>query len=282
MKKVILFGVVSLLLPVWTQNVVAHDMWLAPEQFTLSKGDTLIVHQVSGDELEAEQELELDLGLVKRFTLTTVNGSMNLMPTVTDWQKPPRRLPVLKRKIDVEGLALLAMEYGFFYDEFPTKKFIEHLRHEDLDLEEFKDRLGQKPMQGERYARSLKSLLKAGKTDVDNTLYKQVIGQKIEIVLLQNPYRLNPGDALEVQVLFEGKPLPGQRVVALNREEIIYPTTSVAAKTNAQGLTKFTLLRPGTWLIRLVYLRECTEKEEGECLGFEWESYWASYSFELD
>jgi len=40
--------------------------------------------------------------------------------------------------------------------------------------------------------------------------YRQVLGQKIEIVLQQNPYLLGPGDSLDVKVLFEGKPLVGK------------------------------------------------------------------------
>ena len=60
-------------------------------------------------------------------------------------------------------------------------------------------------------------LIPAGEFEMgSNNLHRRVVGQKLEILLLQNPYQLSPGNALEVQVLFDGKPLDDHLVTALN------------------------------------------------------------------
>ena len=49
------------------------------------------------------------------------------------------------------------------------------------------------------------------------------------------------------------------------------------AHTDARGIARFKLEAEGLWLIRLVHLLPCQE-----CPDVDWESYWASYTFELD
>ena len=47
--------VITLTLSLLAVSVVyAHDIWLQAERFTLDKGDTLIVHQLLGDELDSD------------------------------------------------------------------------------------------------------------------------------------------------------------------------------------------------------------------------------------
>ena len=56
-------------------------------------------------------------------------------------------------------------------------------------------------------------------SDNDSTsdLYKKVIGQNFEIVLLQNPYKLNKGNVIKAQIIFMGKPLANKIITARNR-----------------------------------------------------------------
>jgi len=104
----------------------------------------------------------------------------------------------------------------------------------------------------------------------------EVLSQRISIRLLQNPYLLDPGDDLEVQVSFDGEPLRDKLVWAYNGSKNGLVSKSMA-RTNEDGVAGFTLDRKGFWLIRLVHMRPCTEWPD-----LDWESYWASYSFELD
>ncbi len=281
-----------LMLPLVQQrSAFAHDIWLHAERYRLEKGDTLIVSQLLGAELETDllrpettQELPVLRDMTPRFALITAQGSVNLLAELPDMRTQPVVQPVLERKVDFDGLALVTMEHAIIYTEFTSKEFLEYLDHEEFDREKFEEHMGSTPFQTEGYQRTLKCLVRVGEATGRATateVYKQVLGQTIEILLLQNPYRLDPGDDLEVRVLFDGEPLPGRLVNAYNSDG----SGSVfkhRARTNADGIARFNLERAGRWLLRLVHLVPCSGRSEVDCEDAAWESYWTAYSFELD
>jgi len=86
----------------------------------------------------------------------------------------------------------------------------------------------------------------------------------------KNPYALRAGSELPVALLFRGKPLAGVLVVAIN------PNETVQARTDAKGLVKLRLGRSGFWLIKAVHMDAAPPDA-----GVDWESWWASVTFEL-
>ena len=281
-----------LVLPLVQQRpAFAHDIWLHAERYRLEKGDTLIVRQLLGAELDTDllrpettQELPVLRDMTPRFALITAQGSVNLLAELPNMRTQPEVKPVLKRKLDFDGLALVTMEHAIIYTEFTSKEFLEYLDHEEFDRQKFEEHMGSTPFQTEGYQRTLKCLVRVGQatgTAKATEVYKQVLGQTIEILLLQNPYRLDPGDDLEVRVLLDGEPLPGRFVNAYNSDG----KGSVfkhRARTNAEGMARFNLDRGGLWLLRLVHLVPCSGRSRVDCEDAAWESYWSSYSFELD
>lgn len=278
--KAILPVVIMMLVAVlYTVHVtLAHDIWFFPERFMLSKGDTLVVHQLAGTELASEVELPLLRRMTSRFEFITPHGLVDLLGQLPDIRKQPTVQPVLRRQLDFEGLALLGMEQDFIQTEFSRQEFLAYLRHEEKPPT-FRHLLGEKPRQRERYARSLKCLVQVGKV-TENSLYRRVLGHTIEILLLQNPYLLGPGAGLEVRVLYDGEPLRDQLVMAFNGDGK-RPASRATARTNADGIARFNLERDGVWLMRLVYLRHCSQSSEIDCSEVDWESHWASYIFEI-
>lgn len=258
----------------------AHDVWLTPDRFVLVRGDTLVVHQFAGTELESEHDLPLNRSLTRSFQLTTAQGSVDLLALLPDFRTQPEIKPVLQRKLDFEGQALVTMEHAFIWEEFTNDQFRANLEHEEFELDRFIPHMGQRSNQIERYARTLKLLIQVGEGG-DGDLHRRAMGQKLEILLLQNPYLLEPGDDLEVQVLFEGRPLPDRLVKALSRN----PSGVVSkarARTDATGVANFELEHAGAWLIRLVHMVPCAEHPNVDCDEVDWESYWTSYSFQLN
>ena len=249
----------------------AHDYWFRPEKLALSKGDRLKVRLMVGDALDPEEERPLQKGKTTRFDLITSNGTVDLLAAGEEGASP-----ILDREVDFEGMALLSMDRGFSFIELDDEEFSEYLKHEGLEeIEKIRDRIGHREMEREKYARSLKSLVRVGDAQESN-LHKRVLGQKIEILLLQDPYRLDPGDDLEVKVLFDGKPLSDKAVTAYNGDGKD-PISKSVARTNDLGVARFRLDEKGFWLIRLVHLMVC----EG-CPDADWVSHWASFSFQLD
>ena len=58
------------------------------------------------------------------------------------------------------------------------------------------------------------------------------------------------------------------------------PVSEAKARTDARGIARFKLDRKGAWLVRLVHLLACPDP--ADCDDADWQSYWASYTFELD
>jgi uncharacterized GH25 family protein len=260
-------------------HAFAHDIWLAPEHYHPAKGDTLVVHQWAGAELDTELELALLKHLTPRFELITPHGTINLLKSLPDEEVKP----VLNRVLDFEGTALLTMEHDFFLTALPNETFSEYLTHEEFEgdiLTAYRAHMGQRAKQRERFSRAFKCLIQIGDTP-DGDAYKHLLGQQIEIILHQNPYQLTPGDTLDVTVRFENEPLPNTLVKAFNKNGAGTIAES-KARTNEAGVARFTLDKPGLWLLRLVQLRPCQERSAGECEEIDWESYWTSYTFQLD
>ena len=279
-RKTAIVTITLALLVLLARAAYSHDIWLFPEQFVLVRGDTLIVHQLIGTDFETEDDLALLRTMTPRFELITAQGTVDLNSELPDIWEQSFIHPVLKRKLDFEGLGLVTMDHAFIYEDWSHEEFLEILKHEEVDMEAFEPHMGRGAVESERYRRTLKALVQVGSV-TGGDLHKRVVGQRVEILLLQNPYLLSPGDRIEVQVLFEGEPLHGQLVKAF-RDTGRGVITKSRARTDRNGIARFTLHDRGAWLIRLVHMMPCAERADLDCEDDAyWESHWASYSFAL-
>jgi uncharacterized GH25 family protein len=88
---------------------------------------------------------------------------------------------------------------------------------------------------------------------------------------LKNPYTLRSGQDLPVRLTYEGRPLPGALVVAMNRAN---PAAKVTARTDKNGQVAFKLPQGGVWLIKAVHM------VPADGTNADWASFWASVTFE--
>src|SRR5206468_2471153 len=130
----------------------------------------------------------------------------------------------------------------------------------------------------ENYLRFLKVLVQERDPSAAsaNTLYKRRIGERLELLLQNDPGRLGPDGKLRVKVLFEGNPLVGVKVFACHRAADGQPPFVVSAVTTAKGLAEFKLDQPGLWLMRAVHMRPANGGTKTET---QWDSFWAAYTF---
>ena len=320
--------------------------------------------------------------MTTRFELITPDGTIDLLGRLDDGADP-----VLTRRLDFDGLALVVMDHDFELVELPDKTFQLYLEEERLDdIARIRKARGAKPVEIERYARSMKSLVRVGQSretarriedgdlrflvgmssvtaldlrgtaisdrgvahlaklsglrtlDLGDTAITdaalahlggltnleslnlegtaitdaglgalaelpkleilrlagtrvsaqsadsapvrmpvmQLLHGRIDLELLHNPYLLDPGDSIEVRVLFEGAPLRDTTVWAYHGEGGNL-AERIEGRTDGRGVARFELGSAGFWLIRLVHMRACAEWDD-----VDWESFWAAYSFELD
>ncbi len=250
--------------------VFAHEYFLSAYHYKVKKGDTLEVHLFVADGMNVQLERPMQINKTIRFQLLHNAGILDLLAAT-----PDGTLPMVERTVDFDGLGLMVLERNNTPHVMETGKFIEYLKEDHLENITVPKEAMNKP-QRERYSRYIKSLVLSGTANANDSVYKKVLGQNMEIVFLNNPYLLKKDDMLQVQVFFMGKPLPNKVITARNR------TGSLAAieqtsRTNAKGICSFKLSRKGEWLIHATHMIPSTDKADSD-----WESFWASYSFGME
>ena len=254
----------------------AHDLWLEAETLPGAKGEDLLLHLRMGDQFKTEEELALQKDHVTRFDLFSDRAKRrDLLATGQEAQVPAAKL---RRE---PGALLAVMDRTPRPITMEHDKFNRYLEDEAQEaILTMRARLGQNEQPGkEVYTRYLKALVQdrdpAG--SIPSTIYKRRVGQRLEILLENDPGRMRPDEALTVKVLFEGKPLAGAKVFAYRRAATGQDPVSLTEVTSAQGLAEFRLDQPGLWLVRMVHVRVPVERKPESSAP--WESFWASYCF---
>ena len=247
----------------------AHDYWLQPQRFFLSDGEMTAVQLLVGDHFISESERPLQVKKTVAFQVVSKQQVVDLLSLGKDGETP-----VCSIAPRGAGNHLIVMERDWSHIELDAAKFNKYLEHEGLTaiLKMRRDAAEDGAVGRERYRRYLKSLVQV-EGEFDAT-YSRKIGHRLEILPRVNPCAANIGDRMTVSILFEGKPLRGVQVAAYSRNG--GDTKTQQQRTDDKGQVEFMLDRSGLWLIRLVHMRRCENVR-----GFDWESFWAAYSFQL-
>src|SRR5204863_10162680 len=123
----------------------------------------------------------------------------------------------------------------------------------------------------EIFSRCAKSLVRSGaptKMQGDRSL-----GFTLELVAERNPYAMAAGQDLPVRLTYESRPLPGALVIAMNRS---VPSDKLTGRSDKDGRVTFRLSRSGMWLVKAVHMIPARTDAHAD-----WESFWASLTFEL-
>jgi len=121
----------------------------------------------------------------------------------------------------------------------------------------------------EQYRKCAKVVFRLG--DGGSGRFAEPVGQRLEIVPLEDPTLLAPRRTLPVRVLFDGAPLVRANLcwdLPGNGEDLAGCTW-----TDARGEALVPIVRPGWTTVRLVHMTRPRTTE------FEYESFWASCSF---
>jgi uncharacterized GH25 family protein len=164
------------------------------------------------------------------------------------------------------------------YIELPAERFNDYLQAEGLEAAltaRQKASASDKPGK-EAYSRCAKALLwvtgdpPAG---VGSHHHDQPVGLTLEILPEKNPYQMAAPAPLAVRLLYEGQPLAGALVMALNKSA---PNEVQRMRSGPDGRVEFNLHRGGLWLVKAVHMVPAAAQAPQD-----WRSYWASLTFEL-
>jgi uncharacterized GH25 family protein len=246
--------------------VAAHDLWIEPTHFVPEVGKLIGLRLLVGVDMQGDP-LPRDPALIDQFVV--VDGSGRKPIVGRDGSDPAGLL-----RATTSGLLVV----GYFSRPtpivLPAEKFNQYVKEEGLDaIAALRASRHQTAAEAhEVFVRCAKSLLVSGALapgQADRTL-----GFTLELVAERNPYKLGPGQELPVRLTYEGRPLAGALVMAVNRAN---PAVKLSMRSDKDGRVAFALPQDGMWLIKAVHMIEAPAGS-----GAEWASFWASLTFELN
>jgi len=243
---------------------LAHDFWIEPSTFRPAVGSQVEIHFRVGEGFRGDPVARSQERIV-RFVHLSASGA-SPVPGVDGGE------PAGAVRVTEPGLQIVGYRSNNARVDLAAEKFEEYLKEEGLEHAiSYRAAKGEtaKPSR-ENYSRSIKSLLCAGSCASGKD---RALGFTLELVSEKNPYSAKPGDELPLRLLFEGKPLEGVLVVALPKER---PEKKLSARSDVAGRVVFRLPQEGPWLVKAVHMTRAPEGGE-----VDWESVWASLTFEL-
>ncbi|MEO7795273.1 MAG: DUF4198 domain-containing protein [Thermoanaerobaculia bacterium] len=249
--------------------LAAHDYWLELSRYRPEAGGGLLVSHRVGEKLDGEAVPRNPLAIV-RFDLIAADGTSTPVPGRDGFD------PAGFLKVDTAGQARIVFQSTRSFVELLPEKFSAYLALEGLEkVERERQRLGKgKELAREAFSRSAAALVCIGGKDGSVAAAAPLpVGLDLEIVPDVDLCASHAGEEIAFRILFRGKPIEGLLVMALSRTP---GGTPLSARSDRRGRVRFKLSAPGFWLIKAVEMRPLAGVANAD-----WESFWASLTFEM-
>jgi len=255
-----------------TLPLAAHDFWIEAEPFTADAGSSVDIHLRIGEQLGGDS-----LPWVPNwYSKTGILGPDDELVPSADWPGLTGDVPAGRLAVNSEGVHIIALQTYRDFVELDAIKFNAYLRKEGLErVLKIRETEGLSNTPGtEFYTRCAKALINAGTAvESDPAEIAHQFGLTLELIPLANPYTLATGESLSVQLLYQSEPIEGITLIAFNDAD---PEERQAIVTDAMGMATVDLNTAGVWLLQAIHMLPVEEPSRAD-----WESYWASLTFEL-
>jgi hypothetical protein len=244
--------------------LVAHDLWIQPTTFSPEPGAIVGARLRIGQDLVGDP-LPRDPALINQFVVEDGEGRRPLIGR--NGADPAGLL-----RVAAPGLLVIGYRSNPSTVELTAEKFNQYLKEEGLDaVVALRARRGQTGGARELFSRCAKSLVLSG--SANSTQGDRSLGFTLELVAERNPYAMRVGQELPVRLTYEGQPLAGALVVAMNHAD---PSDKLTARSDNDGRVRFRMPRPGMWMIKAVHMIPAQPASHAD-----WESFWASLTFDF-
>jgi hypothetical protein len=245
--------------------LAAHDLYLMPQKFAVKPGETILVSVHVGDSFPASESAADPWRLI--------DGKISGGAPLHDY-KVLGRTTYSFATVDGAGSRFATVHTEPNGIELPAKKFESYLVEEGQQavIEWRKEHAETDKPGREAYSKFAKALITSGAPDDG---YAAVLGLPIEIVLEANPVLLGAGELLPVRVLWRSRPAACLQLEA-SWTSPAGNGTRIIGRTDAQGRLLVPLDTVGKWRLHTVAMERCTNPDKAD-----WESYWASLTFEV-
>ena len=215
------------------------------------------------------EPIPLSAQYVTQFQRFSMAGIQDLMPRV-----PRSSATGISLQKAGSGCQILAIDTHPNFVQLSKDQFTYYPADEGLTNIQhlLKNGVAPKLANRERYQRHIKALLDVD-GDLDDTVLHET-GQRLEILPLTYPKRIDRVLQPSFQVLFEGKPLAGVLAKAWNK--IAGQTLLIRSVADENGVVKLALPFSGIWMLSAVHMLPVQNDP-----ALDWESFWANLTFEI-
>jgi uncharacterized GH25 family protein len=239
----------------------AHEFWLEPSTFSPATGARLDIRLCVGDGVEG-WPLPRNEQRIERFETLGRSGAQPLLGI--DGADPAGIA-----RLQTSGGQIVAFESKHSFANMPAEQFSAYLKEKGLEqILKLREQRGES-QRGARdaYSRHAKALIRVGESR--ERLVDRAIGLRLELIAELE----RPGPERTFQLLHEGKPLADALVTATL---LGVDANDLHTRTDKHGRATFPLPAAGAWRIEAVHMI----KARG-AVAADWESLWASLTFEL-
>ncbi len=264
-----------------TSPAAAHDFWIVPSSFHPAPTAPLAIRLRVGEGLHGDP-VPREPARIERFAIVGPGATGAERPILG----PPAAEPAGFATLPAPGLYQIVYRSHRERVDLPAAKFEDYLTLEGLQsISALRRSRGEsaKPST-EVFSRCAKALVlsasAAGAADATHptmTGFDKPLGIELELVPEKNPYQLAAGAELPLRLLYRGRPLAGSEVVALSFKHASKTAPDrIAGRTDREGRVALRLPEGGFWLVETVHMLEAPAET-----GVNWESLWASLTFDL-
>jgi uncharacterized GH25 family protein len=230
--------------------LIAHDTWLLPARFDLPAGAKIEADLTSGMHFpEPESGVAPD-----RLAVTGLRIGGRTVPL----EPSPPGSAALRLSATAAGSGIASLWLATLPRTLSLKPDeVEEYLAEIGASKAVEARWRRQQRWRETYSKLAKTYARVGDASGDSS-WQQPVGLELEIVPLDDPTTLRPGQQLRLRVLRSGRPLAGFALSAVSARS----ASPVMKTTGRDGSVAFTAGEAGPWLLRGTLIEEAKGPEE--------------------
>ena len=247
----------------------AHDMFLKPMRFFVAENSQLFVRLLNGTFSRSENSIARPR--IRDVAIVGPDGRFRM--DTTEWSTAGDTSSFTV-KVGAAATYVLAVSTRPNIIALKADEFNTYLADDGIP-----DELALRKKEGiantgarERYHKHVKALIQVGDTRTDH--YLTVLGYPAELVPLENPYSLRPGQSLRLKTLVDGRPMANQYVLYGGRTPNENRIEQRALRSDTNGIVTVPLRARGTWYVKFINMTRLS----GDTAATH-ESKWATITF---
>jgi uncharacterized GH25 family protein len=253
---------------------LAHEFWFQPQKFFYTIREVARLRFMVGENFEGEN-WSGNRDKIQQLTHYTPSGEMiDISAKISSNKGDSLQLPLQE-----EGTHMVIFNSNNSFLSLDAAKFNDYLKEDGLTnaIAYRQENKEEGKTSTEHYQRSIKTLLQVGYALTDACTKRTSL--PLDIIPEQNPYSVTVGakeSLLKVRfrVLFKGIPLDSTLVRVFYHLPGTNQVKTDILQTNKKGWVTANR-HPGPYLVTCVHMEHTPNDTEAE-----WQSYWASLSFE--